>query len=137
MDKIWIIVLVVLAIIVSFLALFFSDIFYDYKNHCGQYLTFEYDEQDYINPINEVKGYLSENIEDKINVDKIGGYGSSAPNADPPIPTIWHIQLQDRWMKTSSDIEIIKDSLKNNPKVSNLQGPFETCEVLDRLNSES
>ena len=134
MDKIKSIILVVgIGIIVSLFTLSFFGVFYNYEDYCGQYLSFEYDEQDYVNPINEVKEYLSSDVGNKINVDKIGGYGSSAPNADPPIPTEWHIQIQDRWMKTPADIEIMKNSLENNPKISNLQGPFSTCEILDRM----
>jgi len=108
-------------------ALSFFGFFYDSSDYCGQYLKFNYDEQDYVNPIKEIKSYLSEELGNQVNVEKIGGYGVSLPNAQIPKPTIWHIELQDRWMKTSEDIEIIKSYLQNNPKIHNLDGPFSSC----------
>ena len=134
MNKIKSIILVTgIGIIVSLFTLSFFGVFYNYEDYCGQYFSFEYDEQDYVSPIKEVKEYLSSDVGNRIDVDNMSGYGSSAPNADPPIPTKWHIQIQDRWMKTTTDIEIIKNSLENNPKIHNLQGPFSICEILDRM----
>lgn len=114
----------------------FFGFFYDPSDYCGQYLTFHYAEQDYVDPTKEIKLYLSAKLGDKINVEKIDGYGVSTPNAQVPKPTIWHIQLQDRWMKTPIDIEIIKSSLQNNPKISNLEGPFSICENLSETLGE-
>jgi len=129
MNKIKSIILVIgIGMITSLFAFSFFGFFSQPEDFCNQEFRFLYDEQDdYVQPIKEVKEYLLNNFEGEINVNKIGGYGMGPPNSDPSKPTTWIIQINDRLVKNPADIELIKNSLESNPKIHDLRGPFDSC----------
>jgi len=117
-------------IIIHFTLAFFG--FYITDDYfCNNEFHFQYDKQDdYTNPIKQVQQYLLKNYDGEINVNDIGGYWNEPPKSDPSRPITYVIQINDRLVKNSDDIDLMKESLEKNLKINNLTGPFHSCPTL-------
>ena len=130
MNKKSMILLIGGGLITTYFILSFFGFYSQPEDFCNYEFHFQYEKQDdYTNPIKQVQQYLLKNYSGEIDVNRIGGYGNDPPKSDPSRPITWVIQINFKLVENLEELELMKQTLENNPKIHDLSGPSDICPV--------